>query len=56
MTWIGALTDAAEGERRWKQEKALRNHCNVAPEVRDKLQAALSAKLDELKQKERNLG
>jgi recombination protein RecT len=52
MAWIGALTDAADGERRWKQEKALRNHCNVAPEVRDRLQAMLTERLEELKQKD----
>lgn len=47
--WIGKLTDAAEGEKRWKDEKTLRNRANVDEDTRDEVKKALDAKIGELR-------
>lgn len=47
--WIDALTDAAEGEKRWPAEKQLRNKAHVGPDARETLQEKLTAKCREIR-------
>jgi len=47
--WIENLLDADAGEKRWKAEKVLRNRLNVDPDDRDRLDAALKAKIAALR-------
>lgn len=46
---LATFEDAALGEKRWKEEKQLRNKCNVGPETRDELQEKLAEKVTELR-------
>lgn len=39
--WRGKVTDPAVGRERWKNEKNLRNKCNLTPETRDDLKRQL---------------
>jgi hypothetical protein len=48
-TWRNALTDADAGEKRWKDEKGLRNKANVGAEARESLQEKLAAKCAEIR-------
>lgn len=52
--WIDALDDAAGGEKRWKDEKGLRNKANVGPDAREDLQAKLSQKCAEIRDADRH--
>lgn len=45
--WIENAVDSAAAQKRWKDEKDLRNDCNVSPEVRDALKAELDKKFPE---------
>lgn len=47
--WIGALTDVDAGEKRWKDEKGLRNKANVGADARETLQEALANKCGEIR-------
>jgi len=47
--WIENLLDADAGEKRWRVEKAQRNKLNVDPDDRDRLDAALKAKITALR-------
>lgn len=53
MAWIEALTDAAAGELRWKDEKGLRNKAHVGPDAREDLQTKLSQKCAEIRDADR---
>ncbi|MES2166573.1 MAG: hypothetical protein V4458_06010 [Pseudomonadota bacterium] len=54
--WINALVDDAAGLTRWKskEEKDLRNKCNVPGEVRDTLKIALDKKIAEISDADRS--
>jgi hypothetical protein len=52
--WIDALDDADAGEKRWKDEKGLRNKANVGPDAREDLQARLSQKCAEIRDADRS--
>jgi hypothetical protein len=47
--WISALDDADAGEKRWKEEKSLRNKANVGEEVREDLKQKLDTKVREIR-------
>jgi hypothetical protein len=47
--WIDALTDADAGEKRWPQEKNLRNKANVGADARETLQTRLAQKCREIR-------
>lgn len=46
--WIAELNDPAEGARRWKEEKGLRNNAGVTPEERDVLFEGLKRRAGEI--------
>ncbi len=47
--WIINLIDADAGEKRWKDEKGLRNKSNVGADARESLQEKLAAKCAEIR-------
>lgn len=47
--WIAEFTSSAEGDARWKDEKKLRNKCNVSEEIREALKETLDKKLADLR-------
>lgn len=48
-SWIEKLDDAEAGEKRWKEEKGLRNKANVGADVRESLQETLAVKCTEIR-------
>jgi hypothetical protein len=52
--WIEALTDVDAGEKRWKDEKGLRNKANVGADARESLQEKLAAKCAEIRDADRS--
>ncbi|MCC8949316.1 hypothetical protein H8A97_30495 [Bradyrhizobium sp. Arg62] len=52
--WIEALTDAAEGETRWKKEKDLRNKAYVSSDAREAQQEKLAKKCAEIRDADRS--
>ncbi|CAN7381474.1 hypothetical protein LJR220_003395 [Bradyrhizobium sp. LjRoot220] len=52
--WIISLTDADEGDKRWKAEKNLRNKANVGGDARETLQTKLAAKVGEIRDANRS--
>jgi hypothetical protein len=52
--WIDVLTDADAGEKRWKDEKGLRNKANVGADARESLQEKLAAKCAETRDADRS--
>lgn len=52
--WIEALDDADAGEKRWKDEKSLRNKANVGSDAREDLQLKLSQKCAEIRDADRS--
>jgi hypothetical protein len=52
--WIDVLTDADAGEKRWKDEKSLRNKANVGADARESLQEKLAAKCGEIRDADRS--
>jgi hypothetical protein len=47
--WREALTDADAGEKRWKDEKTIRNKANVGSDARESLQEKLANKCAEIR-------
>lgn len=52
--WIEQLTDADAGEKKWKDEKGLRNKANVGADARESLQEKLAAKCAEIRDADRS--
>jgi hypothetical protein len=52
--WREALTDADEGDKRWKDEKTLRNKANVGSDARETLQEKLAKKCAEIRDADRS--
>ncbi|MCC8967891.1 hypothetical protein H8A95_37680 [Bradyrhizobium sp. Pear76] len=52
--WREALTDADEGEARWKQEKDLRNKAHVGSDAREAQQEKLAKKCREIRDADRS--
>ena len=50
--WIGQITDAGEARKKWDSERNIRNSVQLSPEVRDALQASLTAMCNACKQNE----
>lgn len=52
--WREALTDADAGDKRWKDEKNLRNKANVGADARESLQEKLASKCAEIRDADRS--
>ncbi len=52
--WIINLIDADAGEKRWKDEKGLRNKSNVGADARESLQEKLAAKCADIRDADRS--
>lgn len=53
-SWIEKLDDAAAGEKRWLDEKGLRNKSNTGSDARETLQSELAGKCREIRDADRS--